>query len=187
MLRIATAVAACCCALPLIAQGIDYGRSRITIVSKQMKVPVEAEFRKFTAAIEFDPARPEAGRAQIEIDLASFDIGDAETNNDARGRNWFDTRTFPTAKFVSSSIRAVSAGRYEVRGPLTIKGRTHEVTAPFAVKSDGTTRLYAGAFVLRRLQYNIGDGVWRDTDIVADEVEIRFRVVQAAGKPTASK
>ncbi|HEU0282829.1 MAG TPA: YceI family protein, partial [Gallionella sp.] len=46
-------------------------QSSITFVSKQMGVPVEGSFRKFTARIALDPARPETGTARIDIDLAS--------------------------------------------------------------------------------------------------------------------
>ena len=169
------------------AQSVDYARSRITCVSTQMKVPVEAEFRRFTAQLAFDPAQPEAGSARIEIDLASFDIGSEEVNVEARGRNWFDVKTHPQARFVSTSARALDGGRYEARGPLAIKGRTHDPFVPFTVKTDASgNATFEGAFAVRRLQYGIGEGIWKDTDTVADEVQIRFRLV-TGGKPPQKK
>lgn len=171
-------------AVPAAAQGVLYDKSRITCVSRQMNVPVEARFRKFTAQIAFDPAKPESGKARFDIDTDSFDIDNAEVNDEAKGKPWFDARTFPKATFVSSSIRALGGGRFEVRGPLTIKGRTHEVTAPFTYKADGATAIYDGAFTIRRLQFSIGEGAWKDTDTVADEVQIKFHIV-AAAKPAA--
>lgn len=169
------------------AQTVDYARSRITCVSTQVKVPVEAEFRRFKAQLVFDPAQPEAGSAQIEIDLASFDIGSEEVNVEARGRNWFDVGNHPQARFVSTSARALGGGRHEARGPLTIKGRTHDAVVPFIVKVDaGGNATFEGSFAVRRLQYGIGEGVWKDTDTVADEVQIRFRIV-TSGKPPQRK
>ena len=38
-------------------------QSNIAFVSKQMGVPVDGIFKKFTARITVDPAKPEAGRA----------------------------------------------------------------------------------------------------------------------------
>lgn len=166
------------------AQTVDYARSRIICISTQMKVPLEAAFRKFTAKLAFDPARPEAGSVQIEIDLASFDIGTEEVNVEARGRNWFDVANHPRARFVSTSARALGGGRYEARGPLAIKGRTHEAVVPFAVKTDAAgNATFEGAFAVRRLQYGIGEGEWKDTDTVADEVQIRFRIVTGIKAP----
>jgi len=166
------------------AQAVDYARSRISCVSTQMKVPLEAEFRRFTAQLAFDPARPETGSAQIEIDLASFDIGSEEVNIEARGRNWFDVANHPRARFVSTSARALGGGRYEARGPLAIKGRTHDAVVPFTVKMDAAgNATFEGAFTIRRLQYGIGEGIWKDTDTVADEVQIRFRIVTSSKPP----
>lgn len=168
-------------------QTVLYDKSRISCVSRQENVPVEAQFRKFTAQIAFDPASPEAGKAQIEIDLDSFDIGFAEYNNDAKGKNWFDVRNFPRATFVSTSMRALGGGRFEVRGPLTIKGKTNDVVAPFTYKDDAGTGVFDGAFTIKRLQFNIGDGVWRDTRTVADDVQIKFRLAVTAAKLPAKK
>jgi polyisoprenoid-binding protein YceI len=166
-------------------QTVLYDKSRITCVSRQMNVPVEARFRKFTAQIAFDPARPETGKARLEIDTDSFDIDNAEVNDEAKGKAWFDTRTFPKAVFVASSIKPLGGGRFEVRGPLTIKGRTHEVAAPFSYKESGGSGIFEGAFAIKRLQFNIGEGQWKDTDTVADDVQIRFHIVVAGAKPAA--
>jgi polyisoprenoid-binding protein YceI len=166
-----------------IAQSIDAARSQVTILSRQMNVPVEASFKKFTAQIAFDPNKPETGKARIEIDLNSFDIGDPEIIDALKEPNWFDSKKYPTAVFVSSSVRALGGDRYEARGPLTLKGRTQEVVAPFTVRASGADRIFDGAFPVRRLQYNVGDKHWRDTSVVADEVQIRFKLYQTASKP----
>ena len=70
--------------LAMLASSFAYGaelstvqldKSSIAFVSKQMNVPVEGVFKKFTAQINIDPARPEAGHARVEIDLARIDAG----------------------------------------------------------------------------------------------------------------
>lgn len=164
-------------AAPAAAQTVLYDKSRISCVSRQENVPVEAEFRKFTAQIAFDAAKPETSKAQIEIDVDSFDIGFADFNVEAKSKSWFDVRTFPRATFVSRSIRALGGGQFEARGPLAIKGRTTDIVAPFTYKEDAGTGVFNGAFTIKRLLYNIGEGVWKDTDTVADDVQIKFRIV----------
>lgn len=174
---------------PLTASGqqIDYSRSQITFTSRQMNVPVDAKFNKFTAQITFNSSRPEASKAAIEIDIGSFDIGNDEVNSDVQKKEWFDTKGFPKATFVASSVRALGNDRYEARGPLTIKGKTHEITAPFTVKTEASgSSLFEGTFNIRRLQHNIGEGVWKHTDVVADEVQIRFKL-HVGGKPPLKK
>ena len=163
-------------ALPAVAQTVLYDKSRISCVSRQMNVPVEAQFKKFTAQITFDPAKPEAGNARIEIDAGSFDIDNAEVNDEVKSKPWFDVRSFPKATFVSSAIKPLGGGRYEARGPLTIKGRTAEVIAQFTYREVAGSGTFDGAFSIKRLQYNIGEGVWKDTDTVADDVKISIQI-----------
>ena len=166
-------------ALPLAtgAQQIDYGRSQITVASRQMNVPVEAKFKKFSAQLAFDPASPGAIKAQIEVDAASFDVGNDDVNIEALDKAWLDVKKFPKALFVSTSARSLGGGRYEARGPLTIKGRTHDIAVPYTVKTDAAgNSVIEGVFNIRRLQYGIGEGVWRHVDVVADDVQIRFRL-----------
>ena len=154
---------------------VDTDKSAITFVSKQMNVPVEGKFGKFSAQLAFDPAQPSQGRVQVEVDLASIDTGSEEANDEVKSKGWFDVKNYPTARFVSSSVKSLGADRYEVAGKLTIKGRSKDVTAPFTYKSAGADGMFEGSLALKRLDYGIGEGAWSDTDTVANEVQIKFR------------
>lgn len=169
------------------AQSVIYEKSRISCVSKQMNVPVEALFRKFSAQISFDPAHAESTKASIEIDVGSFDIDNAEANDEARGKAWFDARNFPKATFTATSVKALGGSRFEARGPLTIKGKTVEVVTPFTYRDTPGGGMIDGNFSVKRLQFNIGDGAWKDTDTVADEVQIRYQLLLSRPQTPAKK
>ncbi len=154
-------------------------QSQVSFVSRQMGVPVQGEFRRFNAQIAFDPARPDTAQATLEVELASFDMGSREVYDEVVSRNWFDVRQHPTARFVATGLRHLGGERYEVRGQMTLKGRTREVVAPFTYRLQGRNAVLEGAFPLKRLDYGIGTGPWGDTSIVADEVQVRFRFVAA--------
>ncbi len=160
---------------------IQADKSKLTFVSRQMGVPVDGEFRKFAVTMSFDPAKPEAGSAQMEIDMASVDAGAAETNEEVTGKNWFNVKQFPKATFVSSGVKALGGTRFEVAGKLTIRDKTRDVVAPFTMTPQGANVLFDGAFTIRRADFGIGQGVWADFDTVANEVQIKFRLL-AAGK-----
>jgi polyisoprenoid-binding protein YceI len=171
--------------LPPVAVANEFGvvlaeKSGITFVSKQMGAPSEGRFGKFSARITFDPAKPEQGRAQIDVDLTSIDAGSADANEEVNSKVWFNTREFPTARFVAPSLKPLGGGRYEATGKMTIKGKTRDVVAPFTAKIDGNTAVLEGSIPIQRLQYGIGDGVWADTSVVADEVQVRFRFTLSA-------
>jgi polyisoprenoid-binding protein YceI len=163
------------CGAELSAVQLD--KSAIAFVSRQMNVPVEGAFKKFTAQISIDPARPETGSARIEIDLASIDAGSTEANGEVKGKSWFNTPEFPKASFVSNAVKSLGGGRFETVGKMTIKGKTLEARAPFTLKQEKGVLILDGTFPLKRLAYDIGSGVWSDTSVVADEVLVKFHFV----------
>ena len=157
----------------------DPAKSRVSAVFKQMNVPVEAPFKKFSAVIDYDAAKPEAAKASVEIDTASMDVGEAEMNKEVAKKDWFNSAQYPKASFVSSAIKPAGAGKLSVSGKLSIKGKSTDVTFPLTVKTEAGKQVFEGALPIKRLTYNIGEGDWKDTSIVADEVVIKFRVTAA--------
>ncbi|MDD5247779.1 MAG: YceI family protein [Rhodocyclaceae bacterium] len=157
-------------------------KSTLAFVYKQMGVPVEGRFKKFAARISFDPARPAAAKAELDVDLASIDTGSSEGDDEVAGKGWFDTQHFPQAKFVAGGVKALGGNRYEVSGKMSIKGRTRDVTAPFSFSQQGNVGVFDGAFVLKRADYAIGEGEWADFGTVANEIQIKFHFLAGAGK-----
>lgn len=154
----------------------DPAQSSVSAVFKQLNVPVEAKFKKFNAVIDYSAAAPDAAKATVEIDTASLDLGDADINQEVAKKEWFNSAQFPKATFVSSSIKRAGAGKLSVTGKLTIKGKSSDVSFPLTVKTEGAKQVFEGSLPIKRLAYNVGEGEWKDTGTVADEVTIKFRV-----------
>ena len=172
LLLLATAPAALAAPLP-----IDLAKSQLAFVSKQMNVPVEGTFRKFTVQLDFDAKKPEAAKARLDIEMGSVDAGSEEANAEVIRKAWFNTAQFPQASFVSTALKPLGGNRYELAGQMTIKGKTLPLSTPVTVKPAGTGQSFEGTFVLKRLDYGIGDGPWNDPDTVANEVQVRFKLV----------
>lgn len=171
-------------ALATPAQAVDYARfqperSHIAFTSKQMGVAVDGHFRKFAATLSFDPARPAAASARIDIDLNSIDAGSPDADDEVVGKQWFNVKAFPTASFVASGVKALGGDRYEASGKISIKGQTQDALLPFTVKQDGGSATFDGKLTLKRLDFAIGEGPWADVATVANEVQIKFRLVAA--------
>jgi polyisoprenoid-binding protein YceI len=150
-------------------------RSFIRFALTQMGISVEGRFRKFDATIAFDPAKPEATKGEFTVELASIDLGTPESEAEARRKPWLDVQGFPQARFTAASVKALGGNRFEARGPLTIKGTTRDIVAPFTVSDANGVRVVDGQFTLKRLQYKVGEGEWADTDTVADDIAVHFR------------
>lgn len=145
--------------------------SHLRFISKQMGVPVEGQFKRFQAQFSFDPAMLSSARAAIDIDVSSIDAGSAEANAELLGKNWFATTQFSTARFVTTGFSALGGNRYQVTGKLTIRDVTRDVSAPFTFANG----VFEGRYLIKRLDYGLGRGVWADIGTVADDVEVRFR------------
>jgi len=152
-------------------------KSEIRFAGKQMNVPTEGRFRKFTAELYLDPKAPEASRAQISIDLASVDLGSEEADTEVKRRPWLDVAAHPQAKFVSTSMKALGGARYQMAGKVTIKATTRDVVVPFTLKREASGfATVEGSFELKRLDYKVGEGPWEDIETVANDVQVRFRL-----------
>ena len=178
-------LALCALALVLPAHAVEFnqfqaGKSALSFVSKQMNVPVEGKFNSFRGKLAFDPAKPAAAKAELEIDLASIDAGSKDANDEVASKAWFNTKEFPVAKFVATSIKPQGNNRFEVAGRMSIKGRTLDLTTPVTVRQEGSSASFEGSLTIRRADYAIGEGMWADFGTVANEVQIKFRLVATA-------
>ncbi len=103
-------------------------------------------------------------------------MGAAESEAEVIKPEWFDTAKFPQARFQSTGVKALGAGKYEVAGKLTIKGQAHDVVVPVALTQASGTTTATGAFTLKRLEYKIGEGEWSDTSMVANDVQVKLKL-----------
>lgn len=175
-LALSFATATAVLALPAAAQQVVPAQSEIGFVSKQMGVPVEGKFRKWAAQIAFDPKKPEAGKVSFTIDTGSASFGAPETDAEMPKAPWFNVARFPQATFQSSAIKALGGGRFEVRGKLAIKGSTQDAIVPVTVTQAGAASTASGVFTIRRLDFKIGEGEWTDTAMVANDVQVKFKL-----------
>lgn len=160
------------------AQGVLIDRSEIRFVSKQMGINVEGRFRKWKASVDFRPKELAKSKAEFEIELASIDLASEDSEDELRRPLWFDTAKFPVAKFASTGMKDLGGDRYEIRGTLSMKGIARDVVVPVAVRKDPAGNSVAdGQFILRRLEFKVGEGLWADTDAVANDVTVRIRMV----------
>lgn len=157
---------------------VDAAKSRITFGYSQMSVNMDGRFGEFKATdFSFDPARPEDARVVIEVSLASIDAGYDEANGELAKEEWLDTKAHPLATFKSGKVEALGDGKYQVTGELSIKGHTKQVTVPFSFAQQGDAGVFEGGFTMRRADFAVGEGQWKDFGIVANDVRIGFQVV----------
>ena len=158
-------------------------QSQITFAIKEMGVPVEGKFAKWTADIAFDPKKPEAGKVAFTIATGSASFGSPETDAEVPKATWFNVAKFPNATFASTAIKAKGGGKYDVTGKLSVKGTTKDIVVPIALTQAGAATTATGTFTIKRNDFKIGEGEWTDTSQLADEVAVKFKIALTGVAP----
>ncbi|MGB4345595.1 MAG: YceI family protein [Burkholderiaceae bacterium] len=161
---------------------IQANKSSIAFSYKQMGVGMTGKFKKFSGQLSFNPEQAAKAKTSFDVDLGSIDTGSPEANDEVGGKAWFSTKLFPVAHFASGSVKAIGGNRYEVAGKLTIKGKTQEVIVPATFSSQGKEGVFDGSFTIRRGDFSIGEGEWAKFDIVANDINVKFRFTATSGK-----
>ena len=169
--------AALLAAQPAVAQQkLVPAQSEVQFTARQMGVPLEGHFKKFDAQVSFDPAKLATSKIVFTVDTGSATMGSRETDAELPKATWFNVPQFPQATFQSSAIRALGAGKFEVTGKLSIKGLARDVVVPVTLVQNGATTMATGALPLKRLAFKIGENEWADTSMVADDVQVKFKL-----------
>ena len=167
----------------LAQQKLIPAQSSIGFVTKQMGVPLEGYFKKFDGQISFDTAKPDTAKIAFSIDTGSATLGAPESDAELPKAAWFNVAKFPQASFQSSSVKSLGGGKYQVSGKLTIKGNSKDVEIPVALTQANGVTSASGQFAIKRLVFKIGEGEWADTSMVADDVQVKFKLaVSGMGK-----
>jgi polyisoprenoid-binding protein YceI len=170
-------------AAPLDTVQID--KSKMGFSFKQMGVAMDGHFAKFSAALNFDPAKPEQAKASIEVDLTSIDTGSGEADQEVVGKAWFNTAAFPKAVFLAKQVKQIAPNQYEVLGSLSIKGHSRDIKSALKLSPQGKSSVLSGSFTLQRADFAIGEGMWSKFDVVANDIQVNFQFTAfnaAAGK-----
>lgn len=151
--------------------------STLIFSATQAGAPFEGKFEKFSADIAFDPKDLAGSRFEVKIDLASVNSRDRERDNTIRSPELFDVKRWPSGHYVADKFTAKGSGKFMATGKLTLRDVTREVPIEFTFENDNGGAWLKGSAALKRLDFGIGQGEWKDTAAVANEVKIRFALL----------
>jgi len=158
-------------------------QSEVGFTIKQMGVPVNGRFKRFAVQTNFDPKSPQTSQVTLRFELASATVS-ADADPELGKPDWFATAKFPQATFASTGIKALGGGKFEVAGKLSIKGSSRDVVVPMqltqqaqANAADGLVSTVTGGLAIKRLDFKVGEGDWADTSFVANDVQVKFKLV----------
>jgi polyisoprenoid-binding protein YceI len=178
--------------------GVDPAHSIIGFAIRHLEINwVEGRFKDFTGVIHFDEKDVTRSTVEFSAKVESIDTGVEPRNKHLRTADFFDVEKHPEMTFKSTSVESKGKSGYVLKGDLTLKGVTKQVTLPFtitgAVKDPwGNTRfgIEAHTKINRRdFGVNYGNALPGGGFDVGNEVTINLQLeaVKAEPKPAAVK
>jgi len=154
--------------------------SNLDFTFRQMGSAITGSFADFTTEITFDPDDLANASVTTEISIDSVSTGNAERDAGITGADWFDTETYPTATFTSTSFAHQEGDAYNVTGDLTIRGITETIELPMTITVDGDQATANGMIELDRRTFEVGQGDWASDAAVGYDVIIEISVAAQA-------
>jgi polyisoprenoid-binding protein YceI len=136
--------------LPVGSWRPDRDQSRIGFEVKTMwgLVTVRGRFSRFDGQLQ---VRTDAASANLAIEAASLDTGNAKRDEHLRSPDFFDAAEHPTVSFVATAITPRAGDGLTIAGDLTVGGRSIRIQLPVEVtrREQGRLRLSTKATVSR--------------------------------------
>ena len=164
---------------------LDQAKSTLEFTFMQAGAQNKGKFTRFPVSFDFAPGDLAGSRLEVTVEIGSLDTGDKERDDTLKGDDLFAAAKFPKAHFLATQFARTAAG-FEAQGKLTIRDQTRDVRVPFtfrtAVEQGATVGYMSGKTTIRRLDYGVGQGDWKATDQVGNEVGVSFalRLTSAA-------
>lgn len=108
---------------------LDTAHSSLSFSVRHMMISkVRGEFDTFGATVTLDENDISSSKISAEVDVASINTRQNDRDNHLRSADFFDVENHPKMTFESTSFRSVGGDKVELKGNLTIRGTTNEVT-----------------------------------------------------------
>lgn len=155
--------------------------SSLTFTFTQLGAATEGRFRSFDTVLNYDESNLAASTLRVTVRIDSLDTQDGERDGLLLTPELFDAGKHPTATYFAGSLVRGPEG-LEAVGKLTLRGVTRELRLPLTIKATPAGLELTGQIAFRRLDYGVGQGEWRSTESVGDEVRIRYQVTLAKAR-----
>lgn len=155
---------------------VDTDDSFIRFEGTYNGAPFSGSFDKWSAAIAYDPANPEAVEASVSVETGSANTGEQLYDSTISQTEWFDVGQFPSATVTVSGAEIGQDGSFTSNATLSIKGVDVPVAIDYTLSEDGDAVIMAGTATLLRTALNLGLSTDPQGTTVGNEVAVSIRV-----------
>lgn len=118
---------------------IDRAHSTVEFVARHLMISkVRGRFTDFEGTVEIAEA-PEESSADVTIQAASIDTGDAQRDGHLRSGDFFDVEQYPAVTFKSTKVEAAKGDAWKLSGDLSVNGVTKPVVLEVEFEGAGAS------------------------------------------------
>ena len=163
---------------------IDPPHSNIYFGIHHIYSTVKGHFNDFKGMIQFDPNNLKESRFDFTVKVDSIDTNNGERDKHLKTADFFDVDKFPEMTFKSTSISHKAGDQYEVKGVLTVKDVSRDITIPFTYFGSRQHPLnpkwvvagFEARMTIDRLAYHVGSGKFYQMGAVGKDVKVLISV-----------
>jgi polyisoprenoid-binding protein YceI len=149
--------------------------TKVTFVGTKPGGKHDGGFKSLTGTATVSGTDITTLKLAVEIDLNSTYTDTEKLTAHLKTPDFFDVKTYPKAKFVSTKIAKGKDG-YTVTGDFTLHGKTKEVSFPANIElTDKGLNLASSAFTINRFDWGVSYG----KGMVDDNVKLTVKVAAA--------
>ncbi|MCM4157973.1 YceI family protein [Gramella sp. AN32] len=145
---------------------------------------VNGSFNEFDGTFYFDPNNLDESKFTFTIPVKSIYTNNEKRDNHLKSEDFFNSSKYPNIKFESTGFEKKSGKNYVVKGKLTIKETTKNISVPFEYKGEMDHPMMKGTKILGlqfktdidRSNYNVGVGDWASDMVVGDTAEVTINM-----------
>jgi polyisoprenoid-binding protein YceI len=131
-------------------------------------------FKKLDGTVTLNGTDPATAKIEVTIDTTSL-WSDAEPKltNHLKSPDFFDVKTHPKAKFVSTSVEPLPGKKniYDVKGKLTLLGKEKDISFPADITTEGGALKLKSEFKINRMDFGMTYGKGKIDDAVTIKVK----------------
>lgn len=160
---------------------VDKVHSKVTFIAQHHGISeVDGYFKKYEATLTATKADLSDAVFEMTVETASITTDFEMRDNHLRSEDIFHAEKFPVMTFKSSSFTKVKDNQYQLKGMLTLRGVTKEITldvtmnGPVENPNKNAKNIQVGIKALgkiKRSEFNLGNNL--PTAFVGDEIQIR--------------
>lgn len=158
---------------------VTENKTKINFSVKHLGIAVHGVFNPFEANYHCNPKKVSESFINLKIPVKNISTGNKTRDKNLLSDNFFNETRYPFILFTSTSVEKISLEEYRIKGKLTIKGVTKEISIPLKLNFKDEVNHYMilkATVTINRNDYGVGTDYWLAQTCIGNTVTIQSEI-----------